>query len=83
MQSGKVVVRVGLSVELFVSTSGPLCKEKLLTDCLPIKKVTEPNSNQMGDLVWLHASQDVPRRAQAAFSPGKPRQCRLMAPSAT
>lgn len=82
MQSGKVAVRVGLSVELFVSTSGPLCKEKLLTDCLPIKKVTEPNNNQMG--LWFGcASQDVPRRAQAAFSPGKPRQRRLMAPSIT
>lgn len=82
MQSGKVAARVGLSVGLFVSTSGPLCEEKLLTDCLPIKKVAEPNSNQM-ELGLGCASQDVPRRVQAVFSPGNPRQCRLMTPSNT
>lgn len=37
----------GKDTERFVSTSGPLCKEKLLTDCLPIKKVTQPNDSQM------------------------------------
>lgn len=37
----------GKDRERFVSTSGPLCKEKLLTDCLPIKKVAQPNKNQM------------------------------------
>lgn len=37
----------GEDTERFVSTSGPLCKEKLLTDCLPIKKVAQPNNNQM------------------------------------
>lgn len=72
MQSGKVAARVGLSVELFVSTSGPLCKEKLLTDCLPIKKVAEPNSNQMG--LWFgSASQDVPRRDPGSFLPREPK----------
>ena len=37
----------GKDTERFVSTSGPLCKEKLLTDCLPIKKVAQPNNTQM------------------------------------
>lgn len=37
----------GKDTERFVSTSGPLCKEKLLTRCLPIKKVAQPNNNQM------------------------------------
>lgn len=37
----------GKDTERFVSTSGVLHTEKLLTDCLPIKKVALPNSNQM------------------------------------
>ena len=37
----------GKDTERFVSTSGPLCKEKLLTDYLPIKKVAQPNNTQM------------------------------------
>lgn len=44
----------------------------MLTDCLPIKKVAEPNSNQM-ELRLGCASQDVPRRVQAVFSLGKPK----------
>jgi hypothetical protein len=37
----------GKGPECFVRTSGLLCKKKLLTDCLPIKKVAQSNHSQI------------------------------------
>lgn len=74
----------GKDTERFVSTSGPLCRKKLLTDCLPIKKVAQPNNNQMAPPAHLHpgcALQDVLRRGQASLPLRDPIQWSLVAPS--
>lgn len=69
--------------ERFVSTSGPLCEEKLLTDCLPIKTVAQPNNNQMtrsssppwlGSAMWLGGSRQLFSGAPSAVGSWNPFQ---------